>query len=523
VIPKVPSLDRAISLLNEAESTSAFPHPDKNKKSQAATSIKFCLDVLDARILGNEKDHASHFVRGRARKFRLSLIQPCSDYDDLVLEYMADFVQAAQLDPKNDEYICRLAHEKLEYTQDLERHCLGIGESIDGDSIIAKSLAQSWLHTLEIARSALGIASLRPDNRLLALSALCYALYASHQYSECDSMIIKWMEACGEAQELANALELKGRLLKDWKSDSSGAMQVWSSCLSKFPNHIHTLYQVATILRTQGRSSESIPIWKKLLELKPDSADFWYRSAADYEICGEKASAVTALTRALELSPKHLFALNDLAFHYITDSKWADALPLLQDVLSQGPNDDIPWINIANVLFHLKEYEQALRSINNAFSARRVGNRPTSAEEWLIKVAILRAMLAQPPPSAASSSDVTASSSASSSSSQSLNTPETEAGAHLAAVEEKVDRSGIEAEIVKCFVQSMKAVDKLELAQAFFEYADYLVEKGELEQARTKLAKALSLRPGATPSVLNLTRLELQSKTETLYNELQRN
>lgn len=512
LLQKVPSLDRALALLDEAESSSTFPHSDKNKKSQSLTSINFCLEALNARITADESDHASFFVRGRARKYRLSLMQPCSDYDDLVLEYLSDFVQAAQLDPKNDEYIGRLAGEKLEYTLDLERHVLSLGESIEGEGLVSKSLALSWSHTLEIARSALQITNLRPENRLLALSALCHSLYATKQYSECDKMLLAWIEACGEKENLANAMELKGRLLDTWKKDASGALKVWCACLSKFPDHIPTLHQKATILRTLRRSAEAIEVWKKLVDLRPNSADFWYRSAADHEICGDKTSAIAALTRALELSPKHLFALNDLAFHHITDANWADALPLLQEVLCQGPNDDIPWINIANVLYHLKDYTQALRSINNAFSAKRVGNRPPSAEEWLIKVAILRALSAIPL-ERSESADTPSSSTSATSSEESINQPTTE--------EDKYDRAAAEIEIIKCFVQSMKAVDKLEQAQAFFEYADYLVEKGDVEQARSKLAHALAMRPGATIAMLNLTRLELQSGTESLFRDLQ--
>ena len=498
----MPSFESAFELYEEAVSTSTLPHSDKNKKHQSATSIDLCLKALDARISANEKDAISLFLRGRARKHSLTLRQPCADYDDLVLEYLADMVEAVQLEPQNDEFVARLAAEKLSYTIELERHCLSLGESLSGEGIIQKSVAMSWGHTMEIARSALAIKSITPVNRLLALPALCHALFATGNHEECEKQVDHWIEICPKdnIESLADALVLKATFQYQIHGSAPHALKTLETSLQHHPKHVESLLKRATIERDLRCHSDAVLTWKRLIELKPYSADFHYRSAADYELSNDKVGAVAALKRSLEISPKHLFALNDLAYHHIGNAEWADALPLLQEVLSQGPNDDIPWINIANVLYHLNDYEQALRSIKNAFSAKRVGNRPPSAEEWLIKIAILRALSNQTS-APSESSEIAASSSS----------------ATETTVRSKID---FEPEIIKCFVQALKAADKLEQAQAYFEYADYLVEKGQLEQARTKMAFALKIRPGATLSHLNLTRLALQPGTHVLYQEL---
>lgn len=483
-------------------------------KSQATTSVKLALDELDALVDQKENDAQSLFLRGCARKFHLSLSLPCPDYDDRVLEYLTDMVSAVQLEPQNGEFVARLAKEKLEYTLELEVHCVSVGESLQGDSLVAQSVALSWQHTLEIARSALAINDLKIENKRMALAALSQALLASGHVNDCSASIENWILASGDCKmDLADALSFKG-VFQEAQGDVSSALDSWDLALKSDPQHLDTLVKKATALRNAGRSADAIVIWEQLSELHPDNADFPYRAAADFEITDQHAQSIASLKKCLLLNKKHLFALNDLAFHYISAASWKEAMPLLQEVLSQGPGDDIPWINMANVLFHLGDYDQALRSINNALSAKRVGDRPASAEEWLIKVAILRALNRQP--EAPSNVDQDASSSA---------PQDTSSGSSAEfTVEEvkKTSKSDLQADMVKCFVNAMKAVDKLELAQAYFEYADYLIEAGQPDQARAKIQLSLKLKPSASIELLNLTRIDLQPETISLFNEMQK-
>lgn len=479
------------------------------------------LEALDALISQNEKDAQSLFLRGRARKFHLSLSLPCAEYDDLVLEYLGDMVAAVQLEPQNDEFVARLAKEKLEYTLELESHCMSVGESLEGDSLAAKSVALSWQHTHEIARSALAIKDIRDENKLLALSALSHALLASSQMPECASAITKWIQvASSNNAELADALTFRGQY-EEANGDLQSALDTWSLALQKQPNNLNALVHRAAALRSVGMSAEAIEIWDRLIELNPDNADFPYRAAADYELCDQHAQSINSLKKCLKIQPKHLFALNDLAFHYINAGSWKEAMPLLQEVLSQGPGDDIPWINMANVLFHLGDYDQALRSINNAFSAKRVGERPPSAEEWLIKVAILRALSRAPEPSI-STETVSSASEPSSSSDASAPSSSTSSATVTTEPTTKATKSDFQGDIITCFVSALKAVDKTEVAQAHFEYADYLAEQGQVDQARAKLTLALKIKPAATVEQLNLTRLDLQPTTLSLFEELKR-
>lgn len=492
------------------------------------------LELLDELVGQVETNADIMFTRGLARKFILSLSPPSENYNDKVLEYISDLVAAAMLEPKNDEYVAVLASEKLEYSIELERQCNSIGEPLDGDSTFAESVARSWQHTLELSRSALSLPQLRAEYRTKALAALSHALLATHQLEECSNAVAKWIESCGDAtpaqpqasnsllvpsdtktiaplqdDSLADALDVKGRLAEA-QGNLESALQIWNSSLLKHPSHISTLMRQATVLRNLGRSEEAIKVREKLIELNPENPDFYYTFAADYTMCGRKEEAIEALKKALQIDPKHLFALNDLAFHYISDSDWQNAFPLLQEVLSQGLGEDIPWINMANVLYHMNDYPQALRSINNAFSTKRVGNRPPSAEEWLIKIAILRALSAQLKESIEL---------------QTSDTPNTETSQHSEATSsqpnfDQLRNPDYQSDIVKCFVNALKAVDTMELAQAYFEYADYLVEMGQIDQARAKMIQSLKLKPSATIEQLNLTRLSLQEGTKSLFEEL---
>lgn len=428
---------------------------------------------------------------------------------------------AVQLEPQNDEFVAGLAKEKLEYTLELENHCVSAGESLEGDSLVAKSVALSWQHTHEIARSALAIKNIRIENKLLALSALSHALLATRQMSECAAAISNWIEAASANNgELADALSFKGQY-EEVSGDLQAALDTWSAALQKQPNHLNALVHRATALRNVGMSAEALQVWDRLIQLYPENADFPYRAAADYQMCDQHAQSINSLKMCLKIQPKHLFALNDLAFHYISAGSWKEAMPLLQEVLSQGPGDDIPWINMANVLFHLGDYDQALRSINNALSAKRVGDRPPSAEEWLIKIAILRALSRAPEPS--NPSESTPSTSEPSSSSDQTATPSSSSTTSATTDNSsKSSKSDFQGDIIKCFVSALKAVDKTEVAQAHFEYADYLVEQGQTDQARAKLALAIKIKPAASIEQLNLTRLDLQPATLSLFEEVKR-
>lgn len=512
--------EEGLRVLQASFSISKYPHEDKNLKSQALAAVKLALQSFDLALEYESVSARDWFNRGHARLFHLELAIPVQDYDTLLSEAVSDLLRAYEEfckvpDPKDGPLLVLIAREYQLYSESLVRQLVQPnGQQLDKDS--ENKLNNAFQQTLVLASTPI-VSDLPIEYQLILLNCKAVVYKFFHKVTECTTTLDQWLEKSRSLKEIPPtdwyphrpesgikaALHLKGTIEQEINQNNDAAFKSWDECLALDPLYDPVLISKVKLLRKLNNHSESVKLWTTILEVKPHVADFWYMSAADLEFCGKIDLAISHLEKALSIDGNHLFALNDLAFHYITAERWQEAHPLLEKVLMQGPNDDIPWINMANVLYHIDKQEQALKSIERSYFCHRVGGRPPSAEEHLIHAAILRKLDNQENKQESVSSEDGSKTEKPTSSTEAL----PKAGSR-------------QSKIVKCFVNAIKAENKMERAQAYFEYADYLYSMGNDDQARTNLALAFKLAPNGTITSLNLTKIELCQNTIQNWNSI---
>ncbi len=100
------------------------------------------------------------------------------------------------------------------------------------------------------------------------------------------------------------------------------------------------------ILLTQKKSDEALKSVQAALQTEPDNPDYIYLRGAVEMSLQRLSSAEQDLRKALQLSPRHTGAMNDLAVLLMSVNKRAEAKSLLEQVLKINPQDQMAAANL---------------------------------------------------------------------------------------------------------------------------------------------------------------------------------
>ena len=142
-------------------------------------------------------------------------------------------------------------------------------------------------------------------------------------------------------QQLMRALELAEK-----RSLSEALSLVQQETMLAATEDPRPAFVETRILLLLGRLPEAEAVVNKMVEDYPFNADVYYQKAV-VEMAGENlAIAESDLTKALELSPDHTAALNDLAVLKMQLNKNQEAQELLERLLAVNPDDAVAAQNL---------------------------------------------------------------------------------------------------------------------------------------------------------------------------------
>jgi tetratricopeptide (TPR) repeat protein len=120
------------------------------------------------------------------------------------------------------------------------------------------------------------------------------------------------------------------------------ALQMAKEVLAQAPNNVDALSARAEALRLSGKLNESKSDWTRLCQINPKNAFYWYRLGSVETMQSETQSALAHYRKAVELQPRFVVAINDIA-SLLSRSKQYDAALAELDRLAKlsAPLDEI--------------------------------------------------------------------------------------------------------------------------------------------------------------------------------------
>lgn len=150
---------------------------------------------------------------------------------------------------------------------------------------------------------------------------------------------------------------------------SAGASELADSvfyrALERFPDDFMLNFDFAYTLENQQRWPECIRYFLRCTALRPDVAGVWRALGNAYQKNGESARATEALAKAVRLAPQHWPTHADLGKVLLQQGKHIEAESEL--AIATRANCDSPsvFLSLAEALFHLNRFEEALVAIAN--------------------------------------------------------------------------------------------------------------------------------------------------------------
>ena len=127
------------------------------------------------------------------------------------------------------------------------------------------------------------------------------------------------------------------------------AEQTLGELLKLAPTHTGALTNLAVIYTEQGRLSDAEDTYRKAIEIDPDSWESHYNMGNLYWQQQNFAAARVAFERSVELDPEHRDSRYNLAITYISLNETEAALPLLQHLSEETPEDKSVWRELGRI------------------------------------------------------------------------------------------------------------------------------------------------------------------------------
>jgi tetratricopeptide (TPR) repeat protein len=132
----------------------------------------------------------------------------------------------------------------------------------------------------------------------------------------------------------------------------------------------------ASALFVQAKYTQVIPLLERILAQDPYNLDATLRLATAHSALGHEAKALAAFRRAGELAPKSDDVRLYLALHYARGKDWAQAAPVLEQIVAASP-ERLPAVEgLAVVRARQGRLDEAVDLLWNAYELRT----PTAAE-----------------------------------------------------------------------------------------------------------------------------------------------
>jgi protein O-mannosyl-transferase len=140
-----------------------------------------------------------------------------------------------------------------------------------------------------------------------------------------------------------------------------------------------------TMLRNRDYASE-MGMWQLISKQRPESARAFKNIAHIHHHEQRRDEAIKNYERALQLDPKSYVTYVEYANIYYAERDYAKALPLYIRAAQAGPDQALPWLNIALVQSKTGQMQETLASCDKALARLK---KPVSRQERKIRAWVL--------------------------------------------------------------------------------------------------------------------------------------
>uniref|UniRef100_A0A8I3P919 Transmembrane O-mannosyltransferase targeting cadherins 1 n=1 Tax=Canis lupus familiaris TaxID=9615 RepID=A0A8I3P919_CANLF len=187
------------------------------------------------------------------------------------------------------------------------------------------------------------------------LTSMGYCILFVHGLSK----LCTWLNRCGATTLTVSTVLLL--LLFSWKTVKQN--EIWLSRESLFRSGVQTLphnakvhYNYANFLKDQGRNREAISHYRTALRLYPRHASALNNLGT---LTRDAAEAKMYYQRALQLNPQHNRALFNLGNLLKSQEKKEEAITLLKDSITYGPEFADAYSSLASLLAEQERFKEA--------------------------------------------------------------------------------------------------------------------------------------------------------------------
>jgi serine/threonine protein kinase/tetratricopeptide (TPR) repeat protein len=121
-------------------------------------------------------------------------------------------------------------------------------------------------------------------------------------------------------------------------------------------------------MSVEGDREAAIRMYRTLIERYPREKHAWSFLGRHYRLIGAHREAIDCQDRALELDPTYGWALNELAYTYLSMENYEKAIAILRRYSDLNPNDANPYDSMAEAYFRLGKLDESARIYERAFS-----------------------------------------------------------------------------------------------------------------------------------------------------------
>ena len=182
--------------------------------------------------------------------------------------------------------------------------------------------------------------------------------------------------ALAKSPSSATLLDVRSRLLARMGREAE-ARAANEKALASEPEHAPSLEVKAVFAAQGGRVDEAIALYDRAAAADPENADYGYNAASLTMQKGDTAGALERLRKVVSLSPAHVAAVNDMAWHLAEQGKDLDEALSLAERATQLDRqaetlDTLGFVHLkrGNSAAAIKSFEEALAERPDAPSVR---------------------------------------------------------------------------------------------------------------------------------------------------------
>lgn len=228
------------------------------------------------------------------------------------------------------------------------------------------------------------------------------SLAEKQYYDAMDEVCLAVSVGCS-AKYQPYALNLKGTMTF-LKGDAQEALNIFNQSINLDPTYVQNYIKCSSIYMEQGNLENALQMFEKAIKLNPLDSDIYYHRGQVYFISGHFAEALENYKKSITLNPTFIFAHIQLAvvqyrMERVEDSmatlraavekfplssdvhnyygeimaaqnKQREALELFNKAMSLDPNNPLPYINKAMVVYQsVNGVEEAISLCKSALEA----------------------------------------------------------------------------------------------------------------------------------------------------------